>query len=107
MISNGKDINATDEEGCTPLLTAIINGQGKIAKELILKGADPNKTNKECSTPVLSAAMRGDDEILELLLKHRAEINKGAPLVITSAEGNYYAANALIKYGADVNQLDG
>ena len=103
LIAKDANINETDERGFTPLLYAIMNNHSKIAKELILKGADVNTANKFDCTPLLAAAMQGD-EILELLLIHGADINKNAPLVLASAEGNYYAVNALIAHGADLDK---
>ena len=106
LIQKGADINKADEEGCTPLLGAVMNGQSRIAKELILKGADVNKNDKSGSTPLLSAAVRSDGEILELLLQYGADINKNTPLVLVAAEGNYYVAEALITHGANINAID-
>ncbi|HEX4996999.1 MAG TPA: ankyrin repeat domain-containing protein [Terriglobia bacterium] len=51
----GGDVNATDPDGYTPLLFALINGQYDAAAALLNKGADPNLAHKSGETPLYAA----------------------------------------------------
>jgi ankyrin repeat protein len=55
LVEAGADINAPDQDGITPLLSAIINGHYDAAGLLLEKGADPNLADRTGRTPLYSA----------------------------------------------------
>ena len=55
LVEGGADINAGDEDGITPLISAIINGHYDVAGLLIEKGANPNSADRTGRTPLYSA----------------------------------------------------
>ncbi|KAF7136772.1 hypothetical protein CNMCM5793_006241 [Aspergillus hiratsukae] len=68
------NLNATDDNGLTPLLCAAYNERLVIAKILLERGADL-ETRDECSrTPLMWAAFNRDEGLARLLLKKGAII---------------------------------
>ena len=63
----GRDVNAQDNSGYTPLHTACYNGFGNIVEILMLEGADETITNDHTKTPAQVAEAKGHTEILKLL----------------------------------------
>src|SRR5262249_56248220 len=55
LVEAGADINAADQDGITPLLSAIINGHYDAAGLLLEKGADPSVADRTGRTPLYSA----------------------------------------------------
>jgi hypothetical protein len=51
----GADVNATEPDGYTPIMFAIINGQYDAAAALLDKGANPNLAHKSGSTALYAA----------------------------------------------------
>ena len=62
-----QDPNAYDENGITPLNTAVQNRNLEAARLLINNGADINKKNESGLTALHIAALHGNMEIIELL----------------------------------------
>lgn len=76
FIQSGCNINVSDNEsGITPIHSAVINNNYKIAKLLLEHGADPNIDNGNCDFPIHSAVSDSNYDMIELLLKHGADIN--------------------------------
>lgn len=81
LIENGATIDATDNNGETPLIEAIRSTikdgekqRGAIEK-LLLNGANPNFKNRAGATPLQIAKHKrrtGSEEIIRLLIKHGA-----------------------------------
>ena len=75
-LAAGKDVNAKDFAGWTPLHRAAWKGHKVIAELLIAKGANENaKTNKYRWTPLHYAAIGGEKEVVELLIAKGANVN--------------------------------
>ena len=51
-LSEGDDVNMTNNRGNTPLHFALTNGHGRVAEMLLETGADPNRTNHKGERPV-------------------------------------------------------
>jgi ankyrin repeat protein len=52
LIDAGAEVNATDTEGSTPLLIAILNAHYDMAAALLERGADPNQTDQTGTGPL-------------------------------------------------------
>jgi ankyrin repeat protein len=88
-IAQGRDVNAVDREGRTPLFYAAKDGDSAIAAELIRHGANINAQDKSLETPLHFAARAYRAEVAELLLKN------GASVDAQDAHGNTPLARAV------------
>jgi len=76
LIRAGADVNGKDEEGMTPLITAIDKGQKRIVEFLIAEGADVNlKEDMMGGTPIMWAVFEGEKEMVVLLIAKGAKVN--------------------------------
>lgn len=75
FLAEGADVNAEDEDGCTPLLWAVLSGDHNSVEMFIAKGADVNCMNDEQETPLHWAATAGNLPIAELLISKGAQVN--------------------------------
>ena len=63
------EMNIADEEGgLTPLHLAVISGNSKVVRKLLIKGADKNKKDKSGKLPADLAKENEYKNILELLV---------------------------------------
>lgn len=67
LIQAGADVNAKDEQGETPLTTALQHAPAMVPI-LLAHGANPNLPNQLERTPLAIAAMQGDSVNVRLLL---------------------------------------
>ena len=91
LLDAGANVNASDEDGCTPLIWAVLAGSEESVKLLIGRGADVNCKNNEGETPLHIAAMSGAAPIAKILLDHGADVDAEDDFGITplrSAELN-------------------
>jgi len=75
LIENGANLNAQDNEGKTPLMSAIYLSHPDLAKMLIDNGADVNIKGDSDWTALMFAAMRGDVESVNNLVDAKADVN--------------------------------
>lgn len=75
LVKAGIDINKKSNQGNTPIMTAVDNGDIQFVKYLIDAGADLNKVNDEGITALMIACMYGYNKIAELLITSGADIN--------------------------------
>ena len=72
LLKQGADVNAKDEDGCTPLHRASNKGFPEIVKLLIKNGADVNATDKDW-TPLHQAALWDRIDIVKVLIENGAD----------------------------------
>ena len=107
-VSGGRDVNARDQLGNTPLHHAIdLNALG-LAELLLASGADPDITNHEGASPLHRAALHNTLRV-QLLLDAGAHTDlrdgSGAtPLHV--AEGDPEISGLLLAAGADARAVD-
>ncbi len=95
LINEGASVNATDQNGQTPLHLAAKNGHEEVVKALLNKGANVNAKDNDEQTP-LNLAPNGD--IRTLLID--------TALLEAVKKGEIDKVKSLIREGADVNALD-
>ncbi|KAH0433752.1 hypothetical protein CcaCcLH18_05739 [Colletotrichum camelliae] len=132
MLQNGAAVNATTQEGITPLFIAVSQGKLDFVNLLLKYGADPNLTITGGCRPLLIAARNGNRPITEALLTSGADPNAQldnlppgecacatfvkwkrfsydpcyAPLnslAIAAERGHVDVVETLLAHGADVN----
>ena len=113
------DLEARDNNGCTPLHLCAVVDRTKIARRLLKHGANADARDNEGSTPLHLASAFGDDlasrdnegDMVSLLLAHKANItlrdSEGSiPLHTAAAFGKTGMVRRLILRGSDVNAVD-
>jgi hypothetical protein len=76
LVMAGCEVNATDERGMTPLMTALLRRQNGLAQYLISRGADVTAPNSNGRTPLHTAIVSGVDRaVIEAILSRRADVN--------------------------------
>jgi hypothetical protein len=105
------DVNQTNEEGTTALVTAVISGKFNMVRFLVRDlGADVNQS--PVSSPLLFATVKGNVEMMRCLVKelganvNHAEHILGATALFAAVEkGTLDMVRFVVKdLGADVNQ---
>ena len=72
LINEGADINASAENGMTPLILASWRGHTKVVAHLLRKGADVNARTNIGTTALKFATERGQKKVIALLRQHGA-----------------------------------
>ena len=116
VLTNKFDINAKDNEGITPLISAVSQPQTVISRNIVLlmieAGANIEAKDSTGKTPLSVAAWLDDpisaSSMVELLLSKGANPNTkdnggNTPLISALTKGSSDAARLLIAKGADVN----
>ncbi len=101
-------LEATDDNGMTPLNRAALSGRSEVAAELIRRGANINTGDVDNSQPLHCAAISGDTVIAEMLLSRGVDIdvrddNGLTPLHFASSYRQLPMVGYLLQRGADVN----
>lgn len=73
LLSGGADINASAENGMTPLILASGQGHTKVVELLLRKGADVNAKTNIGTTALKFATDRAHKKVIALLRKHGAK----------------------------------
>ena len=113
LVRTGTNVNATSEEGISPLLWIMSTTLDARKIEYLLKvGANPNYRDSTTLASARFLAAGGDRlDILEILLKSKGDPNilgpRGESPLMTAA-GQFREKNIelLLKYGADINLHD-
>lgn len=110
LVENAKeiDLEVKDHYKHTPLITACIAGDYKIAEYLIQKGASIVETRGQKKSPLIYAIKNGQIHIVSLLLRKGAhpdcyDSSGNTPLHYAAAFGWLNIVQFLIKSGADPN----
>ncbi len=117
LLDRGADINAPDEFGATPLVSAIACYRDGVARLLIERGADVNPPRT--SIPPLLQAARFSDELVTAILRAKVDVNQrdmhdATALHWAVRDGAALRANmpwwriisTLVESRADVNAVD-
>jgi len=111
LILAGADVNLRDQQGFTPLATAVSRSRYKSARQLLEYGADLG-TKLPGEKPILHLAIQERDRALcDLLIEWEADIEEEyhdhSPLVFAITMACFDIAHSLINAGADINRRCG
>ena len=126
LISHGADVNAKDEEGWTPLMSAVqdrdLTHDARLVGTLLDRGAEVNAVSRQGETPLTLACSDHMDfngkgqgrraAAVKLLLARGAAVNFRArfgdpPLLLAAENKNLEMIRALLFRGANVNAQNG
>ena len=104
-------VNNGDEEGWTPLHSAVSSGRADVVETLLQAGADVSMANKGGRTALHYAASKGRFKIAQALISHGAKVNRKdkvrcTPLHRAASTGHPELCELLIEEGADVDASD-
>jgi ankyrin repeat protein len=109
LIDNGADVNATDNDGETPIYSAIKRDRPELTQLLIEKGAKVNIKDSRQFSPLTIAAAAGSDKIIELLVNAGADLKTETygltSLMFAISAKKLDTVRLLVKLGAPVNQV--
>ncbi|HEY7156417.1 MAG TPA: ankyrin repeat domain-containing protein [Gemmataceae bacterium] len=120
LLEAGAAVEATDEEGRTPLHIAAKLGRADVARVLLKHKADVSARVRGngkyigCQ-PLHLAVLEGHIAVMEVLMAHKADIRAGTgtdaeasdyrnSLDLAAEAGHVEAVRCLLKHGADVNE---
>jgi len=99
LLSRGADPDAYNEDRCTPLMMATVEGDADIARSLLEAGADPNLVDGDGWTALDVAVYRRSLDLVWLLLQYGAapsgETNTGSKVLVRAIFGQKNAADIL------------
>jgi len=105
------NLNGLDTDGNTPLGTAALNGNVKIARLLIESGAGLNAPDIDKLTPLHQAVKSDKKDMVTLLLGKGCDVNAKTdtdttPLHLNAMQGNSDITRILLAKGALINAAD-
>ncbi len=107
-VAEGRDVNARDDHGGTPLHHAIEFNAPRLADLLLASGADPDIADHQGASPLHRAVLYGPERV-QPLLNAGADINlrdgSGAT-PLHAAQGNADVLGPLLAAGADARAVD-
>lgn len=108
LVEAGADINATQEDGTSLLMFAVMHQDFDVADFLIQHGADVNAMDEHDKTALMLAAYFNFVDLLKLLLSHGALVNKKAEngitaLMFAAFQNSVSVIEPLIDHGAIID----
>ena len=108
LVEQGADKDQRDEDGCTPLYWASVQGRLEAAQYLVEQGSTLDKATDSGETPLSRATIHGHLELARYLLEQGADRDKACnsgwtPLHLAACSGHLEIAMLLMSYGADLN----
>ncbi len=106
LMAAGANVDARDDRGETPLITAVYFEHTELARELLREhGADPNVAMLNGLRPLHVAADRGLNELARLLLEHDAAVDartgSGITPLMVAAKRHAAIVRLLLDAGAN------
>jgi ankyrin repeat protein len=110
LISRGVDINGVDDQGATPLGTALKEGDAELTALLLRNGANPKRKSTGIP-PICIAAVEGSPRTVTLLLVSGADVNQSTEqgataLLVAAANGHSKTIDILLHWDADLEDQD-
>lgn len=111
LVDAGANVNATEENGRTPLHAVAYGNHVDIARLLVLKGAKVNAVDSTASSALHWAAKQGSAEMVQLLLDRGANLNlqtkEGWTATHLACTGSHAdVAMLLVSRGANITLKD-
>lgn len=110
LLLAGASANASDPDGNTALMYAVMFGKTETIELLIKNGANVNVLNRYESTPLIKAAIKNDVASAKLLLDSGADIElgqkNGTPLMWAALNRRNEMIKFLVANNASVNARD-
>ena len=107
----GENVNSSDRNGNTPLLTAVRDQNEAMVEVLLKGGAKANVEDRSGKTPLMWAAESGNTAIMERLIAARASIDRQngsgvTALMVAARSGRLDAVRLLLEKGAKPGVTD-
>eukprot|EP00270_Netrium_digitus_P010765 TRINITY_DN3358_c0_g1_i2.p1 TRINITY_DN3358_c0_g1~~TRINITY_DN3358_c0_g1_i2.p1 ORF type:complete len:253 (-),score=60.25 TRINITY_DN3358_c0_g1_i2:234-992(-) len=104
-------LDASDDEGWTPLMSATSSGHCVVVEVLLSLGADPNRSNSGGRAALHYAASKGLVSAAQALIQGGADISKSdtvgcTPLHRAAGTGNVAICELLLEEGAAIDAVD-
>ncbi|EMY33110.1 hypothetical protein D477_016605 [Arthrobacter crystallopoietes BAB-32] len=111
LLQRGADLEARNDDGRTPLVTATKANNVQAARTLIEAGADVNAKDDIEDSAYLYAGAEGFNEILELTLDHGADLAStnrfgGTALIPACEHAHVETVRILLAAGVDVDHVN-
>ena len=113
LLLQGARVDATDDQGFTPLLAASYYGHTEVCKLLLETGkVNVKETTPVGFTPLLVAVQKGHTEVCELLLANGSDLEETQPdtqftaLHYAAIVGNQSVLELLLSHKANVNSRE-
>jgi uncharacterized protein len=112
LIDKRVDVNATQQDGTTPLHWAVDRDRPDIVQMLIRAGANVKAANRYGATPLWLASVNGNPKTIAMLLEGGADAGSAnadgeTALMVAARTGKTDAVNLLLARGADPNAKEG
>lgn len=105
LLAKGVDVDSTDREGTTLLITAASEGKLESVRALVDGRAKLNTANQFGETALMMASIRGHRPVVEYLLGKGAQVNQPGwtALMFAAIKGHADIVKMLLSKGANVN----